>query len=356
MINRLVHLHRKVATQGAKGLSEWLLFFGLVPFSLLYGSLMGLRAVAYSLRLLPSCKASVPVVSVGNLAAGGTGKTPVVDWLVKEFSRLGQRPVVISRGYGGAFQGTVGVVSRGNGLELGAEEAGDEPYLLARRNPGTPVLIARRRKDAVKFAEKHLQADLILLDDGFQHRAVQRDLDLVLLDANHPCANGWPLPAGLLREFPLALKRADLLLLTRAKKGAEFSFAEKPVFCSRHQLAEEAVSLAGDKVKLADLRGLKLFAFAGIADPEGFFSSLREIGLQVEGYLGLADHCRYDKQLLGEIVQAGQEFDAFITTEKDAVKLADDNFPVPCYQVPMSIVLEDEAAFRVALKKKIWSE
>lgn len=270
-MSRLLAFHRRIALQGPKLPLEWLLFLLLFPWAVLYGVVGWLRNKGYDWSLFASYRATVPVVSVGNIAAGGTGKTPVVDWLVKEFIRQGKHPAVVSRGYGGSFSGEVGIVSQGKGLLLNVEQAGDEPYLLARRNPAALVLIARKRSAGVQFAVDRLNADVVILDDGFQHRAVQRDLDLVLLDAANPYGNRWPLPAGLLREFPSALQRADLLLLTRSSEESGFRFANKMVYKSQHQLADGAISLDGEEVTFQQLKKKKICAFAGIAEPAGFF-------------------------------------------------------------------------------------
>lgn len=348
--------YRKIALIGPEGLAQWCLFIVLCPFSWIYGLIGWVRGKCYDIGWLPSHKASIPVLSVGNLAAGGTGKTPVVDWLLKEFIRQGKKAVVVSRGYGGAFTGEVGIVSRGEGVLLTAQQAGDEPNLLARRNPQAAVLIARRRSDGVRFAEQQLGADLVILDDGFQHRGMQRDLDLVLLDAARPYANGWPLPAGLLREFPCALQRADLLLLTRAQSASTFSFADKPVFSSQHQLAEVALDLTGRKLQFAELKVKRLFAFAGIAEPEGFFSALSNAGLSLAGHLSLGDHCHYDAKTCREIRAAAAGCDGLITTEKDAVKLNPELFSIPCYQVPLRLTIEDKSAFWAEIQRQLWSE
>ncbi len=350
----LLQRHRKIATVGAEHPIEWLLFLLNYPKGVVYGCLGWLRGCCYDLGWFRSYRAEVPVVSVGNLSAGGTGKTPVVDWLVKDFIRQGKRPAVVSRGYGGSFTGDVGVVSDGKELLLSVAEAGDEPILLARRNRSLKVLIARKRAAGVKFAVTDLGADLIVLDDGFQHRAVKRDLDLVLLDALQPFGNRWPLPAGLLREFPIALNRADLVLLTRADEHSEFAGKRQPVYKCRHQLAEEVVSLAGDSCLIADLQSSKVFAFAGIAAPESFFYSLEKAGLDLIGTMSLGDHCDYNGSTLAEICAAAEGCNALLTTEKDAVKLSTEMFPVPCYQVPMDIVIENQEAFRAELQR-LWS-
>ncbi|WP_303721231.1 tetraacyldisaccharide 4'-kinase [Malonomonas rubra] len=354
-MNRLLQYHRRLAVAGPNDLLDSSLFLLLLPFSLLYGVAGLVRGWCYDIGVFSSYRAPVPVVSVGNLAAGGTGKTPVVDWLIKEFIQQGKKPAVVSRGYGGSFVGSVGVVSEGYGLLLDATEAGDEPCLLAQRNPGAVVLIARKRADGVRFAIEKYAADVVILDDGFQHRAVRRDLDLVLLDAKRPVANGCPLPAGLLREFPAALKRADLLLLTRAERQSDFDFG-RPVYCSRHQLADTAVALTGETIKFTQLKNMRLCAFAGIANPEGFFAGLRASGLTVERQLSLGDHCQFDSQMLQQIRAASSGCDALITTEKDAVKLRGDFFDLPCYQAPMDILIENESAFRTEVQRRLWSK
>lgn len=350
----LERYHRRLVLQGAQGFLERVLLLILLPFAYLYGLIGWLRGKCYGWKILSIYRPAVPVLSVGNLAAGGTGKTPVVDWLLKEYIQQGKRPAVISRGYGGTFSGKVGLVSVGAGPQLSAVECGDEPYLLARRNPQALVMIARKRSEGVKVAIEDFGADLILLDDGFQHRAVARDLDLVLLDAAHPLGNGWPLPAGLLREFPCALNRADLLLLTRAENGATFDCPNKPQFRSRHQLADYAQRLDGQRVDFAELKSQRLFVFAGIADPDSFFSALEDAGLQVEGRLALPDHSQYSPALQASIMAATQGFDGLVTTEKDAVKLSAEMFALPCYQVPMNIQIKNSDAFKAELNQRLW--
>ena len=353
-MRHLPQLHRRIVLQGAKLPVEKLLLLLLMPFSFLYGMVGWLRGRCYDWQIFTTYRTAVPVISVGNLAAGGTGKTPVVDWLLKEFIRRGKRPAVVSRGYGGTFRGKVGLVATGTGPQLSVTEAGDEPYLLARRNPQALVFIARRRADGVKVAVAKYAADLIILDDGFQHRAVARDLDLVLLDAKRPLGNGLPLPAGLLREFPSALHRADLLLLTRSDIESTFGLSAKPVFKCQHRLAEYAVQLDGNRVPFAELSEQRLFAFAGVADPENFFASLKLAGLKIDDRLVLSDHNDYSPKVLEAIRTAAKGFDGLITTEKDAVKLSAESFGLPCYQVPMNIQVENVDDFRAEIVQRLW--
>ncbi|WP_321372062.1 tetraacyldisaccharide 4'-kinase [uncultured Desulfuromusa sp.] len=351
----LLAIHRSLVKQGARNLWEKLLLLLLLPFSILYGGVGWIRNRCYDSNVFPAYQAHLPVISVGNLAAGGTGKTPVVDWLVKEFGNQRKRAAIVSRGYAGSFNGDVGIVSRGDGILMSPAECGDEPYLLAKRNPRCSVIIAKKRIHAMKVLEQHEESDVIILDDGFQHRAVKRDVDLVLLDASRPLGNGWPLPAGNLREFPDALKRADFILMSRSKLPTSDDFMGYKVYNSEHQLADIAVDLDGDRVPVDQLKGLKLLAFAGIADPESFFSSLEKIGLSLTKRLSFTDHTEYRTQILEQLNKAAMSVDALITTEKDAVKLAADMFTLPCYQIPMDINIDNSTELMERLKKRLWS-
>ena len=273
-MDRLIKFHRGLVSRGVETSFERILFCLLLPFSCFYGAIGWFRNLCYDCKIFSSYHAALPIVSVGNIAAGGTGKTPVVDWLVKEFQKQGKQPAIVSRGYGGNFTGDVGVVSSGGGILMTAAECGDEPYLLAKRNPQCPVLIAKKRINGIRFLEKEKLADLIILDDGFQHRAVERDVDLVLLDSARPLGNGWPLPAGNLRELSGSLSRADFLLMTRESGQNRERFRGLQIYNSCHQLTDTAVSLDGQMLPVSQLKKHKLLAYAGIADPESFFTSL----------------------------------------------------------------------------------
>jgi len=354
-MSKLAGFHRHLVGKGAKKPWEQLVFCMLLPVSFFYGVLGWVRNFCYDYKLLPAYKTSLPVISVGNLAVGGTGKTPVVDWLVKEFQKQGKRPAIVSRGYGGIFNGDVGIVSSGNGILMTSAECGDEPFLLAKRNPQCPVLIAKKRIDAIKELEKFKIADLIILDDGFQHRAVKRDVDLVLLDSTRPLGSGHPLPAGKLREFPRALKRADFLLMTRASVPNQQDFMGFQAYSSHHQLADIAVSLDGKTIPVSQLKGLNLLSFAGIADPENFFASLVNVGLTLKHKLEFTDHIDYHGKILEQLRIASIDVDAMLTTEKDAVKLSADMFEIPCYQITMDIKIDNSKELFNSLTKRLWS-
>lgn len=316
----------------------WAVFLLLWPWSLLYRLAVAVRAALYSRGLKASYRAGVPVIAIGNLTVGGTGKTPVTDAVVRRLISLGHKVAVVSRGYGGSFRGEVGRVAAGDGrLLMSAAAAGDEPCLLARRNPELTVFVARKRALGVRAAEA-AGAQVIVLDDGFQHLAVQRDLDIVLLDSRAPFGNGHLLPAGALREAPAALSRADLVVLTHtAAQGTPGLPFAGPVLRCRHRLADSLVSLAGEVTPWSAVVGRRVAAFAGIARPEDFFSALAARGVTLAAQLPLKDHQDFSAQLLKELQGLCDNAELLITTEKDAVKLRAADFPCPCLAVPLEV-------------------
>jgi tetraacyldisaccharide 4'-kinase len=336
-VERLAALHRRLSGDAPAHPLDLLARGALIPLGWIYGAVLGIRAGMYHRGLLSSYRAGIPVISVGNIAVGGTGKTPAVDLLVKLLLARGIRVAVVSRGYGARIKG-VRVVCAGQGPLLSSAECGDEPYLLAHRNPRALVLVSPRRGEGVRMAEEELGAEAIILDDGFQHLAVQRDLDIVLLDARRPLGNGRVLPAGILRESPSALKRGDLFLLTRCTDppGEDPSLSGE-VLHSRHVLAQKVVSLDGETAPPAALSGRRGVAFAGIADPGSFFGALERAGLNLVERIAFADHAPYGEAQIEKLRRAARNADYLITTEKDGVKLHSVVLPVPCYLMPMDL-------------------
>jgi tetraacyldisaccharide 4'-kinase len=232
---------------------------------------------------------------------------------------------VLSRGYGGSFEGEVKIVSDGNVTFLSAAECGDEPFLLARMIPGLMVVIGSDRYAAGLLALESLNPDVFLLDDGFQHLRLHRDLNILLLDYARPFGNCWTLPAGLLREPKYAALRADLVIRTRCPDGAVVLevVSDRPHCCARHQLKDTLPLTGGEPIPFDALRGKKALAFAGIAETEQFFDELRRLGLDLVAAKAFPDHADYDDETLHKItdqyVSSGAEI--LLTTEKDGVKL-----------------------------------
>lgn len=266
------------------------------------------------------------MISVGNITVGGTGKTPATAFIARFLINRGLRVAVLSRGYGGAMEGQTAIVSDGHTIRLDAGQCGDEPYLLAATVPGLMVVMGADRSSAGMLAMEQLSPDVFLLDDGFQHLRLRRDLDILLVDCARPFGNGWMLPAGLLREPKGAVQRADLVIYTRCPHGyTPAPLAGKPACSARHRLVDAVPLAGGPAVSFDSLRGRRVLAFAGIGEPRPFFAELRALGLDVVHTVPLPDHAAYTPAQLTELTAAFRACgaDCAITTEKDGVKLRD---------------------------------
>jgi len=324
----------------------------LSPLAALYGKALSLRADWYASGRLESRALPRPSISVGNLTFGGTGKTPFVEFLARRLRFEGWRPAVLSRGYGRRSRGVV-VVSAGEGALVSADAGGDEPVALARSTSGVLVVVGERRIDAARRAAD-LGADLFLLDDGFQHLAVRRDVNLLLLDARDPFGGGRLAPAGRLREPIAAARRADAFVFTRVDRAAPPQDAvralqrlspEAPVFHARirpSDLRDEN----GAPLDAAGFAHRRLIAVCGVASPAEFAATLSELGLRPEERLDFRDHQRYGDRQLARIRSAAERTGAslVVTTEKDAVKLAG-RTDLPLVTVRLSVEVAESGFF-----------
>ncbi len=303
----------------------------LRPLEYLY--LSGLMLIDWMrvLGLLRSKELSAPVVSIGNLTVGGTGKTPSAMRFAEEAVIRGFRPVILTRGYGGRAKGPL-VVSKGKGPLIDASMAGDEAYLMARNLTGIPIIKCPDRYKGGCLANDLFQPDLYILDDGFQHHALKRNIDIVLIDGSKPFISERLLPAGRLRE-PLkkALGRADEVIITKTPptkindfKSDLLNFTNNTQVSVLKHKAVSIVNTAGDTQSVEKLSGRRVLAFSGIANPEYFRSMLVESGADVIKFISFSDHHRYGRSDMERIrAEAEAIVDAFIiTTEKDLVKLS----------------------------------
>lgn len=304
----------------------------LLPAGWLFAAIVALRRAAYRRGWLSAVRLDVPVVVVGNIVAGGTGKTPLTLWLAQRLGAAGRKPGIVSRGYGRDRNDI-----RKVGAGATASEVGDEPLLLARRS-GCPVYVGADRVAAARaLLAAHPECDLILCDDGLQHYRLQRDVEIAVVDRRGPM-NGWPLPAGPLREPASRLARVDALVLNEA--AAACRPRGVPTFAMRldgrrfQRLDDPATACAA-----GDLAGLRLHAVAGIGAPQRFFDHLDGLGLKCRNH-AFADHHRYTAH---DLDFAG---DAILMTEKDAIKCAGLS-ALPIWVLPVDAVVDPDLARHV---------
>ncbi len=301
-------------------------------------------------------RAPIPVLSVGNLTVGGTGKTTFVAWLSAWLRERGFRPAILTRGYGGrAGRGPL-VVCRGAGPEVPVREAGDEPFLLAQRLPWAVIVAGADRVRSV-YQARALGADVAVLDDGFQHLRLERDLDILLLDAQNPFGNYRLLPAGTLREPARGLNRADVIVITRSRAGERFDVLERVI---RRYNPRAPVVRAGHRlVGFFDAAGRpqpappRAVAFCGIGNPEIFFADLERSGLELAATVRFRDHHPYTARDVERLEALAREHGAtLLTTEKDLVRLLaalPPGWSVPLGVARIEAVVHDAEALRAAL-------
>ncbi len=292
-----------------------------------YGAAVAGRNWLFDVGLRNAQRTDVPVVSVGNITAGGTGKTPVVAWVAEWIQARGARPCLVSRGY--------------RSLEVGGN---DEYRVLAQLCPQVPHIQNRDRVAAAREATRTHQADVVILDDGFQHRRLHRDVDIVLIDATNPWGHGHLLPRGLLREARSALRRADVIALTRVDQvGPQDLRRLRDTVRQETDVLQvevvfrptQVVSLAGKTASVDSLAGQALLAFCGIGNPDSFRGTLRSAGLSpAEGaFVAFPDHHHYTQGDLRELTEraASGGATALVTTQKDLVKLD------PAWEPPLPV-------------------
>ncbi|AVL18086.1 tetraacyldisaccharide 4'-kinase [Enterobacter cloacae] len=278
----------------------WLL---LLPLSWLYGLVSGIIRLLYRLGLKRAWRAPVPVVVVGNLTAGGNGKTPVVIWLVEQLQKRGIRPGVVSRGYGGKAAHYPLLLTP----DTTTAEAGDEPVLIYQRT-GAPVAVSPVRSDAVQALLAEHDVQIIITDDGLQHYALARDKEIVVIDGVRRFGNGWWLPAGPMRERASRLKSVDAVIVN----GGVAQPGEIPM---QLQPGMAINLLTGERQAVSRLPAL--VAMAGIGHPPRFFATLEQCGARLEKRVPLADHQALVAEQVDALTTSGQ---TLIMTEKDAVK------------------------------------
>lgn len=336
----------------------------LSPFGWAYAAGAGLRNALYDRGWLAAHDLGAPAISIGNITAGGTGKTPIVALVAEILAETGERFCILTRGYGRREPAKRVVVSDGYAILADAETGGDEPAELARRLGGKAVIIADRdRVAAAKFARDKFGVTCFVLDDGFQHRRAARDLDIVCIDSTDPFGGGELLPAGRLRESPANLWRADAVIITKAEAASDIGKLEQDikrfapaaaVFRAESRISGfvelSAFLEGGQKGRSPALPG-PAFAFCGLGNPEHFFATLRRAGADIAGTRAFRDHHRYSTADIDRLLASAKSVGAaaVVTTAKDAVKLEPGLFPFPVFVAELSIEALPAEAFQALI-------
>ncbi|MCX8011829.1 MAG: tetraacyldisaccharide 4'-kinase [Desulfobacterota bacterium] len=312
-----------------RSIGKEILLSPLALFSFFYRGVVALRQNAYKSGLLYSEKVALPIVSIGNITVGGTGKTPTAIYLARILQEQGKKVGILARGYKGMASDKVNVVSDGQKLYLGPREAGDEPFLIAQKLPAVVVLTGKNRLRAAKVAQTNFGVDVAILDDGFQHLCLKRDLDIIIVDGENPWGNNYLLPRGSLREPPTGIKRADIILVNQ-KPGIDWMKVEimirkfnstSPIFTLRYIPAELVSLNSQENLPLNYLQGKEINVLAGLARPARFISLLNEMGIKIKDVFLFPDHHFYYS---GDLARIDKNI-SLVTTEKDGVKLKELN-------------------------------
>jgi tetraacyldisaccharide 4'-kinase len=323
----------------------------LPPLSLLYGAITRTRLSLYRRGTFHTTKLDRPVISIGNITTGGTGKTPLVEWVSRKLAGKGKKVCILTRGYGRKDPHLQVIVSDGYGVLASPSEAGDEPYLLATNLSGVAAVISSADRIAAGHeAMKDFGSDCFVLDDGFQHLRLARDLNIVTIDATNPWGGGTLLPYGRLRENPEGLRRADCVVITRCDQVKDLDALRnelmrltdnRPMFHS-HMRTSRVSPLKNGSGTLAP--PARIAAFSAVGNPSSFIEHLRRSGFELASSTSFPDHHDYSQDEIDVITRSAQNAGAtaLITTAKDAVKLRSLSFSIPCYVLEIEMAIEDD--------------
>lgn len=349
----------KLVEGNNKGFLFYLLFLPLYILSIVYGIGVKSRLFLYRIGIFKARRLGCNVISIGNITVGGSGKTPMTIYLSQRFVEKGKRPVILSRGYKGKIN-DIGVVSDGENIFLNPDNAGDEPYLMALKLKGVPVIVGRDRYKAGLYAIEKFNPDIIILDDGFQHIRLARDIDILLIDSRRAFGNGYLFPLGMLREPLSGLKRATLVLLKKSgvwglplqvlSRGQESEeknsskltgqMKDLPIIPFTYKPVAIRNLANGARLNIDFLKGKRVGTLSGIADPKSFKGTVEGLGAVVIREFAYPDHYNYSSYDLNKIVQQIDGIDMLITTEKDAVKLTKilkGNLPIFALEIDIHI-------------------
>lgn len=335
----------------------------MMPLGVLYGAITRARKAAYRSGIFTVYRLPAPVVSIGNITTGGTGKTPLVEWVCRVLAKDGRKISVLTRGYGRANPEMQAVVSDGSRILIDERQAGDEPFLLAGKLIGVAAVIANAdRVTAGHWAIQNLGANTLVLDDAFQHLRIARDVDIVTIDATNPWGDGALLPHGRLREDIDGLSRAHCIVITRAEQVESVDYlrasiqdhTSATVFTSR-MVTASLQTIHGEPADQNTLTSASVAAFCGIGNPASFFTHLERGGARVVLTQAYADHHVYQQTEIDRLIERARAAGAtaLATTGKDAVKLSALRFELPCYKLEIEIAIDDGEQLAAFIRSQI---
>lgn len=364
----------KIMTTRGESRSLFLESF-LFAISIGYGGSVKLREALYKKGVLQSKRLPCPVISIGNITVGGSGKTPMTIYVAEFIQHLGYGVAIISRGYKGQAEKIGGVVSDGRIICMGPDKAGDEPFMIAQRLKTVPVIVGQNRFKAGRLAIQKFKPDVLLLDDGFQHLKLNRDIDLVLLDSKEPFGNTYLFPRGTLRETDSALLRGDAVIFTRSDVGKSAALDQikrvvpkKPIFHSFHtpyiyKIITVNSLESPDRLNISSkydfdiFKRKRVFAFSGIASNDDFRRTIESLECNLLDSLEFPDHHSYSNRELDEIVRSAMDLSAefIFTTEKDYVRIAHKiKWPIHLIIIGIEISFgENDMAFKSFIKRRL---
>lgn len=354
----------RVALGEDRGILSWLIRIVLWPLSALYQIGLAVYLLIYNTGIRKRCKLGVPVISIGNLTFGGTGKTPAVHTVCKMLADQGKKVLVLSRGHGGKADGSV-VVSDGESVLCDTSISGDEPMLLAKSLPGVPVIVGKDRRVSGRLAVEKFSPDVIVMDDGLQYWQLYRDLDIVVLNAQKPFGSGFVMPMGDLREPVSGLNRAGIVLLSYADKVS--SEALDNIIERVHKLSNAACfkcahkpvglrdAFSGEQFDLGWVKGKKIAVFCGIGHPESFLNMLQSLGADILSSKVAGDHYEYSQEDIASIKKQGEQSgaEAYVTTAKDLARLGGKIDLPNLYTLEIELEIEDSLSFGSFISRQI---
>jgi tetraacyldisaccharide 4'-kinase len=342
----------------------------LAPLSALYGMATRARLALYHQGAFSVERIEAPVISVGNVTAGGTGKTPLVAWLARAVALEGKRACILTRGYGRENPKARVLVSDGERVLAGARESGDEPLMLALMLKGVAAVVCdANRVEAARWAMKNLNSEVFILDDGFQHLRIARDLDIVTVDAMNPWGGKHLLPRGTLREPLAGLRRASCLVITRADQSTNLESLRadasrlsggRPIFLSHTKLSRVRPLFSKTNHQAHSIHALTrpFAAFCAIGNPQAFFKQIEGSGITPAYTRAFSDHHVYTQSEIDRLSAEAQARGAqtLLTTAKDAVKLCSLDFQIPCYVLEIELAFDEEEGLLDQLREAIKSK